>query len=120
MVCLYSLNNQLLIEKWQQEKARLKGWTVIGNNRLINAGNADSCSGLAYRLLESGGIYDQLIYRGRFSSTFSSVVTPDDLGNVVLIAKQQELALYPETADFQYAGETPVSKPVEQRRCTIL
>lgn len=119
-VCLYSLNSELLFEKWETEKGSLKGWTLIGSNRLINKGNGNSCSGLAYQLLEQGGIYDQLISRSRFSSTFSSVVTPDDLGRAVYVAKQQELALHPETAGFHYADETPVALPSESSTCVIL
>jgi hypothetical protein len=119
-VCLYSLSSELLFEKWNTEKASLKGWTLIGHNRLINQSNGDSCSGLAYRLLERGGIYEQLISRGRFSSTFSSVVTPDDLGKAVCVAKQQELALHPETADFHYADETPIAPARESSTCLIL
>jgi hypothetical protein len=119
-VCLYSLNSELLFEKWENEKAILKGWALIGHNRLINQGNGDNCSGLAYRLLKSGGIYEQLISRGHFSSTFSSVVTPDDLGKAVYAAKQQELILHPETADFHYTGETPVTPSSESSTCAIL
>lgn len=109
-VCLYSLNSELLFEKWETEKIRLQGWVLIGHNRLINQGSGDSCSGLAYRLLESGGIYEKLISRTYFFSTFSSVVTPDDLGKAVSVAKQQELSLHPETAKFQYVEETPIEE----------
>lgn len=119
-ICLYCLNSELLFEKWEAERTSLKGWTLIGHNRLINQGSGDSCSGLAYRLLEEGGIYEQLISRGRFSSTFSSVVTPDDLGKAVYVAKQQELVLHPETVNFHYDGETPVALPKESSTCLIL
>lgn len=118
-VCLYSLNSELLFEKWETEKASLKGWTLIGRNWLINQDSGDSCSGLAYQLLKQGGVY-QLISRARFSSNFSSVVTPDDLGRAVCVAKQQELALHPQTAGFHYVGETPIISPSESSTCLIL
>jgi hypothetical protein len=108
-ICLYSLNLHLLHEAWQNKRDNLEGWTLIGSNKLINSGSADSCSGMAYHLLEKALIYE-LISKSRYSKTFSSVVTPDDLGNAVRQAKIAELEQFPETAAFNFVGETQVEQ----------
>lgn len=120
-ICLYSLNLQLLHEAWHNKMNNLEGWTLIGSNKLINSGSADSCSGMAYHLLEKALIYE-LISKSRYSKTFSSVVTPDDLGNAVRQAKLAELERFPETAAFNFVDEThiEVSRSNNGAFCNIL
>jgi hypothetical protein len=73
-----------------------KGWTLIGNNRLVNGGNAHSCASLAYSLLRTGGIH-------------RLVSTPDELAKFSLSAKKFELLSYPEIKNFSFKRTYKVS-----------
>jgi len=118
-LCFYSLNTGNIETSFQSvsNDPDFQGWALIGNNRLVNQGNAHSCASLAYHLLKAGGIYD--LVASLFSSKFSSVVSPDDLLTAVTSAKRQELREYPETREFTFEGETVV-EPASPNRCAIL
>lgn len=118
-ICLYGLNSDHLHEEWESVKTTLKGWTLIGGNRLFNNGEGESCASLAYRLLCKGGLYELISHTQ--SSRFSSVVSPDQLAIAVAHAKRAELETHPETADFIYAEETPlIQLPGKSSTCLIL
>lgn len=93
-----------------------KAWRLIGSNlltRLIDEKSPENCSSLAYRLLKAGGLYlkvDELS-----SSDNSSIVTPDDLVKHIILYKEKELALAPETSKL-YKSVCPDESNVEELR----
>lgn len=93
-----------------------KAWRLIGSNlwtRLIDEKSPENCSSLAYRLLKAGGLYikvDELS-----SSDNSSIVTPDDLVKHMILYKEKELALAPETSKL-YKSICPDETNVEELR----
>ena len=101
--CLYTLDVSAIEARFNKisTDSDFKGWTLLGDNLLINRGNAHSCASLAYTLLKAGGLY-QIISR-LHSSRVSSVVTPDQLAEVVKKAKQAELHIEPVTQKFTFS-----------------
>lgn len=108
--CLYTLDKNAIEARFRKitEGDQFKGWTLFGDaGYLINESNTHSCATLAYTLLTAGGLY-QLASRLQ-SSRVSSVVTPDQLGEVVKQAKQAELYTEPVTKKFTFPNETDVT-----------
>jgi len=81
-----------------KDDPNFRGWTLPGNNILINKGNGHSCSSLAYAVLLAGDIYS-LLSRG-YSASFSSITTPGMLCVALATAKKAELVKYPDTKKF--------------------
>jgi hypothetical protein len=62
IVCLYSLNVYKMEEEFEKIKLSIHRWALLGKHILLNLRKGQSCSGLAYDILSSGGI-DDLMYR---------------------------------------------------------
>jgi hypothetical protein len=64
LFCFYSLNIEAIEARYRDISSdpEFKGWTLIGDNLLLNKGNAHSCASLAYTLLKAGGIYDLISF----------------------------------------------------------
>jgi hypothetical protein len=111
-VCLYTLKQRVIVEKFNELKTTIKGWTLLGANKLINSGSSESCASLAYQLLKAGDIYELISLS--YSSENSIVTSPDSLSRVVLAAKEYEFEYYPETKDYKYEDETQLSVTSDQ------
>ena len=118
-VCLYGLNVSFMkaeFTKISSDGANQEiGWVLIGGNRIINQGKGESCASLAWRLLKVAGIYEEI--SSSWSSKFSSIITPDNVGKAIMAAKKYELSKHPETKDFVYSEETNIS---DRNSCTMV
>lgn len=130
-ICLYSLKINFIrkeflnicfgksVKKGLKGNKNFKGWVLIGGNKLINRNSGESCASLAYKLLQAGGI-DSLI---NFSSKsrIASIVSPDELAEVVKNAKRTELKNYPETKIFVHEGESSLQDITRKKiSCNIM
>lgn len=102
LLCFYSLNIEAIEARFKgiTTDPEFRGWTLIGNNLLLNKGNAHSCASLAYTLLKAGGIYELISCLNSWYSGLSSSATPDALAGISIKAKQAELTKYPDTKKF--------------------
>lgn len=102
VICLYSLNVDAIEARFKaiKEDPDFAGWTLIGNNRLVNKGNAHSCASLAYTLLVAGGIYELISRLNSSHGSLSSSASPAALLGFSQKAKQAELKKFPDTAKF--------------------
>ena len=96
-IVLYSLRKDIIENSFGTRMNNTRGWRLIGSNLIsrIADDSPESCSSLAYRLLNDGGMFNRL--SGHNSSDTSSVVSPDDLVKYVAIYKEEEIKKYPET-----------------------
>jgi hypothetical protein len=144
-VCLYSLDVKSVEKAFNALKDDITGWRLVGSNVFmqttekvvekkmsifienmnvetkVGKRDVDSCSSLAYKLLKAGGIYE--LISGNYSSTFSSVVTPDDLLTAVIDAKLSEIKSHSETANYSFSGETDVNvlkKSTKSSNCLVM
>jgi hypothetical protein len=125
-ICLYSLYIPELIAEFEKIKEIVKeeklerndetgeteqvkndaitGWRLIGSNVLsrLNNSGGESCASLAYRLLNAGRIYD--LVSSKYSSKYSSIVTPDALLLAIEDARKEELYRYPAVKDYAYSN----------------
>lgn len=113
VVCLYSIEFEKIEDKFREFKKKLQGWTLLGSNRLLNSGSAESCATLALSLLRAGGLLLE-------DSCFSSSVTPDKMAEVVIAAKKQELLEHPETTNFKFDSETDLEHMFNYRKSTCI
>lgn len=117
IVCLYSLDVEAMEARFRDIVSVLKGWTLMGNQFLVNKGNAHSCASLAYTLLQAGGIY-KLVSRSSSSHKGLSVsASPAGLATFSQKLKQAELNAFPDTNKFKYEkqiGEIRIEFEVEK------
>lgn len=135
VICLYGLDAENIIIKFNELKNEIGTWRLIGSNLLVqnietvasnvtgklfetNVGkkNIDNCSSIAYKLLKAGGLYDEV--SSSFSFKFSSSVTPDDLADAVIAAKNYEHKKFSEIKQFIFVTETDVVK--KESSCLIM
>jgi len=101
MICLYTLHGSKIKKAAQAIKKDLKGWCALGTKKKA------SCASFAYDILIPAGL-GELANLGLSSSKGSSSMTPGDMRELVISAKQQEVENYPEIKDFECPGETPI------------
>lgn len=103
IICLYSLDVKAIEARFNEihSDPEFKGWTLLGNNLLLNKGKAHSCASLAYTLLKAGGIYELLSFLDSSTGGLSSSASPAALATITNKAKQAELAKYPDTKKFE-------------------
>lgn len=130
-ICFYSLRHDLMNTKFNELKNNIAHWRLIGSNLLVQnvestietflnhsksiesevgKKDVDNCASLALKILRAGyigNLIDNYTEAG-FSSTTSSVVTPDDILKILIPAKLIELENHRETATeaFQFDEET--------------
>jgi len=125
VICLYSLDIDAMEREFRNLAQNTKGWRLIGSNLLVQildpleltkAGqkNVENCASLACKILEGGGIKSLLTKTESaiFFSKTSSVVKPDDVGDLVIKAKFSEIEKNPETIKFRFDSETPLPLPL--------
>lgn len=138
-ICLYSLNSQNIVDKFAELQQKITTWRLMGSNLLVQKAEAltqnlilntkeiestvgkkkvDSCASIAYKLLKEGGIYR--LVSSSYSSAHSSVVKPDELANMLITAKRNELKKFPETAKFVFADETPMDQLTSSQSCRLM
>lgn len=118
-ICLYTLNVEKIIDKFNEIKKENENWTLLGNTLLINRGTSHSCATLGYELLKAGEIFD--IITSGYSSSYCLIVAPDTLVPAIKEAKKQELKKHPESCGFLFDNEFSI--PVEEKSnssCSIL
>lgn len=108
IICLYSLDIQAIEARFKEiySDPNFRGWTLLGNNILLNRGNAHSCASLAYTLLKAGGIYELISSFNSSYGSISSAASPDALAGISIKAKQAELISYPDTKKFEAFART--------------
>lgn len=87
-IFLYTLNAEAINQEFERLKKNLQGWSLYGDNLLVNRGSAHSCASLAYQLVIAGGLYS--LVTSAHSSMHSSIVTPDLLLETLLAARKAE------------------------------
>lgn len=127
LYCLYSLDVTAMEAQFDVIKSNqsFKGWVLIGDNLLLNKGNAHSCSSLAYKVLLAGDIYSLLSHG--YSSNFSSITSPDLLDAALSKAKQTEFASYPNSKKYTRFRRTTIinttqyteqeTQPLQKKAC---
>lgn len=139
VICLYGLDIHSIENEFDRLLKITEGWRLIGSNQFVQklesaaevitahskifeseVGNrrVDSCASLALKLLKIGGIsqYIDLSKYSTFTSKTSSVVKPDDILEVIIPAKINELkqiANLPNKHAFQYTGNPLQNDPPE-------
>ncbi len=91
-----NLTNMLIeLEKFESQNK----YHLVGGNKVFNANNAASCSSLAYSLLIAGGI--RKLVSPNFSIRDKILVTPNNLADMILEAKEKEVFLQREMIERQ-------------------
>lgn len=102
-IVLYGLRLDLIENKFKEvsdpdNNERIKTWRMIGSTLLKS--DTESCSGLAYLLLTSGGLYDTRQVKNFSSRNYSGSLSPDDLIKPIIAYKEKELTDHSETKNW--------------------
>lgn len=140
-ICLYSLDHYMVDNEFYKLKMNT-GWRLVGSNLLVQKlddtveamvsyskiietkvehKNIDNCASLALKMLKAGRItqlVDTSTY-STFSSKTSSVVSPDDILDILIPAKLAEQRSNPETIAFRLDFETQLAPP-KRASCAIM
>ncbi len=130
-IVLYSLDTNKMFECFEKLKETTKGWRMIGSNWITQVLNEEghaleSCASFALRVLKAGGFYAEMTSTEgtSMSSNVSSFVTPDEMVKQVILVKQREQELYPQTKEWHCNFETSLDdliqaydKQIEEKGC---
>lgn len=100
-VSLYSLNTPAMEAALQEIQKSEDGFALVGDTsstRLSNEQTGRNCNGLAYELLQRGGV-DNITPFGA-GSNFIFYISPDKFATYIKSVKEKELEMHPETANF--------------------
>lgn len=93
VVELFTLNTEALESEFRKFTRSKLMWTISGANKWLNKNEAESCSGLAYRLLVSAGIKELVPDIHLIRDVI--VATPNNLAELILEAEKSEISKYP-------------------------
>lgn len=120
-VTLYSLDVAEMENAFQEIEQSDFGYVLAGDKkatRIFNSRRGQSCSGLAYELLEIGGIFNLVKIHQNLKAKWI-VVPPEDLASLVKNAKYNELTQHPETEPWATFPDEYIPEPA-MSRCNIL
>lgn len=119
-IVLYSLDTDKMFQCFEMLKNTTKGWRMIGSNWLTQVLNEnghalESCASFALRVLKVGGFYSEMtsMKSTSMSSNVSSIVTPDEMVEQVILVKQREQELYPQTKQWHCNFESSIDDLIE-------
>ncbi len=113
---------RLRLDKIESEFNSLdpKAWRLIGSNfvsRQLDNNSSENCASLAGRLLKAGGLYLKVDELSSLEN--SSILTPDDLVKHMILYKEKELTLAPETSKLYKSVCADESNVEELRKAYI-
>lgn len=108
VICFYTLDVEEIETAFQEVKdTKNYGYVLSGDKkavRLLNASKGNSCCGLAYELLEAGGILKLSSYHKDITAKWWHL-TVENFTEFLRNAKQYEVSQFPQTRGYALAGE---------------